>query len=391
MIYSTDFFSRLKITAALAVAVQLLSGCGTVVGNPKKPTNPPPSQGVSPDDILDPLDPATQTAISTMKLPTISFELGDLTSDDQGAAFALRDRPEQFDQNEDFKSDDTIMNQWSLRLEKIIDNMNNVTAAVNRSLESEDTEATEKKVKIKRKGVESRLSATIDKIEDKDGTRFEAAVCLGGRLAGFLTWNADQSKIIYTRDLASKAKMADDDLPLMSQLSIEKTDQGVKYLLKTSGSWSSHQPANADGPLFVDSTESLRMGDGKIELKYVADYFTAFPNDQKFEGDSYLVGRIHPTNQKAKSGKNKSQKEFVAYFKGLSQGTCRNGFDESSPTLWQPKANEPRFCLGRPLASNRFKTTLAFYETLSSLKSIGVPSRQSLAVPAFKAGLSCDE
>lgn len=384
---SLIFFLQLSIT------VGLTTGCGSIAGNPKKPTTPPPTQEITPvdPDPLDPQNPANQVTIAKMKLPTISFELGDLTSEDQVSAFALRDRPDQFDQNEDFKADDTVITGWSSRLEKIIDNMNMMTLAVNNALENEASEVTTQKIKLKKKGHERRISATIDKYDEGGNIRFEASVCLGGRLAGYLTWNADQSKVVYTRDLSSKAKNTDDDIPLMTQLTIEKSEVGTRYNLKTSGSWVANQPAQSDGNLFVEATETLRRNDGMIDIKYVADYFSTRPTDDKFEGDSYLVGRLHTTNLKGKSGKNRSQKEFVAYFKGSSQDTCRNGFDENLASIWLPKANEPRFCLGRPLANNRFKTLASFYETLTSLKPIGVLSRQTLSVPTFKDGLKCEE
>ncbi len=342
---------------ALLVLLPFQDGCGTIIGNPKKP---PSNDGENP---------------GFFKLPLIDFTLPDSAVEDDSdvAGFALQDDIEKGGQK-------TILIAWSKRFDRSLREINRLSERINNIIENERSNIIDGVLTFKGKG-EGQVGAVIQKLSNHSDYDFEALLCHGPTPVSHIRWAGDKSKIAVTRDFAPLVDDYEESIELLTSLVLEKTDI-LTIELRAFGEVNSDLPDDsAKG--FVERGIVTKDADTVITVKSVGDYYNE-PLPTTFGGSSYLTGRMIP--DPATGGKPYSQ-EFVGFYKSYS--FCKNGFDENADNLWDPTLGGPRFCVGRPAGMKKFGSFKELVKTVKSLEPVGILKSETLAPVAIETDLTC--
>jgi len=338
------------------------SGCGTVAGNPKKP-----STGSS---------PAPAGAI-VYTLPGLGFTVpADATADESSLLLA--------DDNIG-GSERGLLVATSRRLDRIVKQIDALSDKVTKIAAAERGAGNVDEVlRFKAKGAGGKLDGKLQPLAAGGSYAYEAVLCQNGTAFADFKWSEDGHRIALTRNFATKPDDGDDSFALVSQVTVTK-DDGVSLDVVSQGDMPDSELPGRDGDFLAEHVRARKLASGEVQLSLVGDRAAALPTPGEYEGDSYLVSRLIPKAAPA-SG---FQTEFVGYFKGF-QLFCRDGFDEAAPNLWQPGLTGPRFCIGRPFGGQRFTSQAQFKGTLADLQPVGLLSKTTLESVQLADDLSCD-
>jgi len=352
----------------------ILCGCGTIVGNPKKPATP---------------SAPAPTAI-VYELPKLNFSLPDeikgtatplpLADPSTAASLALID---------DVGNGDLgILIEWSRRVERIVKQIDGVTAQINQIVVHERQTNFDEVLKFQGRGQTGKLSGRLAELAAGDGYDFEAVLCFDGKVFTDFKWTKAGDKIELTRDFSMKPDGADESFPLLSRVLM--TSNGVVSLDVTNqGSWPEPQLPGGDGEFITERAQVLRLATSELDIKIVGDRGVAKAADGTYKGNVYLTGRLSPKATDP-AGKVSFDTEYAGYFSGFKAG-CQNGFDDEAADLWHPPlTGEPHFCVGRPLGGKRFTSLVEYYNTLSHLKTIGTLTKKDMTNVDLGSAASCD-
>jgi hypothetical protein len=357
----------MKTHVAVVAILALPLGCGTVVGNPRKPTDGTPKP----------------TAI-VYTLPELSFDVGDAGAEADPSALALRDDAALVEDAPTAEGDRTVLRGWSRRLDKIVAQINALSTRVTK-IAAQEREANDDDVlTFSGKGGDGRLSGRLEPLAGDATYAYRAVLCRDEAPFMELKWSADGKRVSLVRDFSAPSAADVETFALRS--AIEATEDDVlKLSIRTEGEWSDDAASTAG--YLVEASEATRDASGVIELRAVSDFGTAKPDP--FDGGAYLVGRLSPVAGPAGEGsRRKMSQAFVGYDRRFSE-RCGAGFDEAAADLWHPDGDGPRFCLGRPAGAKRFGSVAGFHATLADLQPIGIQPKAALAPVALPAGLSC--
>lgn len=367
------FFKKLNMLQKLMLLILVLplqDGCGTIVGNPKKPKTTP--ETVSP---------------VIFSLPSIDFSVPEsaVSDDTDAAGFNLAgDRNLLLQNGVEGAGQKTVLISWARRLDRTIQQINRLSNRINKIVESDKTVNNDGVLIFAAKGHDGQLGAKIQPLPAGDEYHFEAVLCHNNAVVSHLRWSEGGSKMEVTRNFATRVEQEDVADALVSRLIIDK-GAAVSIDLMTYGTASGDLP-EGEGKGFVEHAVVQKKENAEITVKAVMDIFAEEPSDLQFNGAYYLTGRMTPDQ---KTGGKPFAQQFVAYYQGYRL-LCKNGFDEDAADLWQPAVSSPRFCLGRPSGKPKFESFPHFVETVSALEDVGIVSKSTLAPVALAPGLGCE-
>lgn len=346
-----------EMSRILAYGLAVLAvGCGTVVGNPKKPA--------------DPGEP--KPAVTVYTLPLLEFDIGDTASADE-PSLKLQGEGD---------ADRTVLAGWGRRLERVIGQVNALSERVNRKAAALSEESSSDVQVFSGHGAEGRISGKLMPLPTGTDYAYAAVLCQDGRPFTRFLWSADGSRVSLARDFAPAFEDGVETFSLRSEVTIVK-GAATTLTIRNEGEWSDEEGGTSH--YLAEYTEATKSEAGEISLKAVAERDTARP--EVFDGDSYLVAKITPTDV-VEAGRRKMLQAFVGYDRRFDV-LCAAGFDEAATDLWRPDFQGPRFCLGRPAGGRRFGSVAAFYATLADLEPIGLAGKAELRTVAVPEDLSC--
>jgi hypothetical protein len=333
-------------------------GCGTIVGNPKKPPN-------NEND-----DPAF------FRIPVIDFSIPESAIEDDPDVAGLALQADDLEKG----GQKTILIAWAKRFDRSLKEINRLSERINKIIDSENSVVESGVLTFKGKG-QGQIGATIHKLLGGEIYAYEALLCHGSTPVSHIRWSEDKAKIAITRDFAPVVEDFKDSSQLLTSLTLETSDS-LSIDMRAFGESSGDLP---DEPAkgFVEHGIVTKDADNLITIKAVSDFYSQ-PVPEKFGGSSYLTGRMIPDQDTG--GKPYSQ-EFVGYYKSYS--FCKNGFDENAENLWLPTVKGPRFCIGRPAGMKRFGSFKDFVSTVKSLEPVGILKSETLAPVAIDTVLVC--
>lgn len=343
----------------LCVAVS--NSCGTVAGNPRKPTTE---------------DPPTQL-VELYKLPTINMDLGDATLEDSSLLLTA----------EGGAADKRVFNTYGRRFNQLLREINETSKRINDLAASNAEADTEQTIRVRGQGSDERLVARIG----PSATEFdyEAVLCANDQPLQLLRWTQDAGAIELWRDFSISRGTNGPSYSMTSAIKVEISEAGDIMLdMSSLGIWDDSDADISELASTVglaEKTYATRFNtDGIIELRSVADRYSG-EVPAAFDGDRYLVGRLYPRS----SGQSGYDATFIGYSNAANRLLCQAGFDEEAPDLWHPDAAGPRFCLARQQSGARFDNFAEFADFVATFSDVGIASKQEIEVVEMPAGLSC--
>jgi hypothetical protein len=348
----------------LCIMTCLMTACGTIAGNPKRPTTP-----------------AGSPVINTVYLlPNLDLDVEEETFTAETAPLMLR--------NDTFINQKGLINAQGKRFQKLLQELNATSARLNKILtESGEDDGTGRGIRVRNQGVKRQISAKIREIS-KDGFGFEGVLCSKDKPLQWIRWTPDRKKIELWRDFSGVQDDEASVYSLTSRIRASTNENGdLEVDLTSVGSWSDSDEDSQDGRGLLERTISVRKKDSQvITQRTVLDRFTGEP-PQIPEGDSYLVSRLYPRTQ----GKKGRDVAFVGYSKTLQRTACQDGFDENAPDLWKPDDTGPRFCMGHARDGVKIRDFDAFSSLVTSLEDVGLVRSKDLERIAMPQGLTCSD
>ncbi len=336
----------------LGLLLVLCTGCGTVVGNPKKPKEEP-----KPDAIV-------------FKVPELELTVPSEVKDDDAALSLLADGVPS-------NGDKTPLTAWAKRVDRALERINGFSQRVNRIIDKKEDDVQGGVLVFKNRGDDNLVSGKIQTLPAGGEFGYEAVLCYDGKLLTHMRWTEEGDKVELTRDFGVRTAESDDSWTFLSNVKVLKTDT-VSIDLDSQGT----VEEGIDGEDASSLTESshIEKDAAGFRLRMVADSRknAEMPADGAYDGNRYLVGQVTAAGA-----------EFVGYYKYMKLA-CKLGFDENQDDLWHPEAGSPRFCVGRPQGAKKFSAVSDFYDTLSRLEAVGVQPKAALHAVKFQDGLSCE-
>lgn len=373
VLFTKKLRSHRLLMLLLLILAPLQDGCGTIVGNPKKP--PPTNENVNPVVYSLPLIDFSvpESAVSETDSESVGLNLAGTSVQ----KLSLQKGGEGAGQK-------TVLVAWAKRLERTILQINRLAARINKIVESERTVNKDDVLIFKAKGHDNQLGAKIQQLPAGNEYKFEAVLCHNSAVVSHVRWTEDGSKMEVSRNFAAQVEQEDAPVSLVSRLVVEK-GAAVSIDLMTYGTSSGDLPDEA-GKGFVEHAVISRKENAEITVKSVTGLFAEEPADLQYNGAYYLTGRMTPD---AKTGDKPYVQQFVAYYQGYKL-LCKNGFDEDAADLWHPAAASPGFCLGRPAGQKKFDSFQNFADTVADLEGVGIVSRKTLAPVVLSPELGCE-
>lgn len=350
--------SNLHRAYVYALTLLFAPGCGTIVGNPKKPK--------------DPNQPAPTGLVYA--LPELDFDVGDVAGDTDTASELM------LVQDDPAEGDRSLLHAWGRRFAKVVMDINGLSRRVNKIVEEERAAGNDdENLVFKDKGTLHKLSGKVLPLADGGVYAYEAVICYEGKVFNHLKWSEDGGKVELTRDFAPKIADEDESYSVVSKIVATKGDSGAAKLeVLMNGQWDAMAQDGEDGKGVAEHGVVNRLASGELQVSSVVDRFAEKPADGAYEGDAYLVGRLVPGTA-TDAGKKHFDAEFLGYYDVLPR-CASTAFDEA----------DPKFCVGRPLGKKRFTSLAQYKATVETLKGIPVQSRKSLVGVALDASLSCE-
>ena len=348
----------------LCIMTCLVTACGTIAGNPKRPTTPTGSPVIN----------------TVYLLPNLDFDLGEETFSPETSPLMLR--------NDTFLNQKGLFNAQGKRFQKLVQELNGTSARLNKILtESGEDDGTGRGIRVQNQGLNRQISAKIREISE-DGFGFEGVLCSKDKPLQWIRWTTDRKKIELWRDFSQVQDAESTVYSLTSRIRADTKDNGdLEIDLTSVGSWSDSDEDSQDGRGLLERTISVRKKDSHmITQRMVLDRFTGEP-PQIPEGDTYLVSRLYPRTQ----GKKGYDVAFVGYSKTLQRTGCQDGFDENAPNLWTPDGTGPRFCLGHARDGEKIRDFETFSRLVKSLEDVGLVRSKDLERIAMPQGLTCSD
>ncbi len=327
-----------------------LIGCGTLVGNPKKPND------------------GTQS--SKIQWPVIELHFAeDITSVEEGATLHLIQAG-----NQRF----TAMHAVVKRMDRTFRDINAVVA----ELEAENVQEIGR---FSAQGPNKDVSISVQEMIEAEGQAYsyEAILCASngdGVRSPFLhmQWSKDGSRMRLVKDHKMSPWYPQNRLDFASEITLQREGDATFVALRNFGQLSGNSP-RIDGPGIAELTKAKWDAEGNVELAATIDRFQYPAASDVFTGDSYLVGRLGSVGGGA----------FVGYDKSLNR--CSLGFDETREDPFvRAQSGQPGFCLGRILGEAADFGADALDSALEELRDIGIVKSSELVPVAFDQHVRCD-
>ncbi|MFK7826674.1 MAG: hypothetical protein AB8G05_21210 [Oligoflexales bacterium] len=346
----------------------ILLGCGTIVGNPKKP-----------------VDDTTQTN-SNFAIPEINIDIPEEDVNTDSASLFLTDSDPYMDSSlflapRNLPRRKILLYSWVRRVNGVIKEINRISQKVNQ-ISATLAPNSSQQIVFAGQGEQGRLSGKIDPVSTEDAFAYQAVLCDEGEIFAHLKWSADASKIEFTKDFSSAALNSTLRTDYRVNAMVEQGEVGLNLSINSQGTWVEELVEESKGTSLLEFGDINFGVDNIYEIKTVSHRY----QDQlgaEVSGDSFLTGRLVPS----KVNSDKYFSEFLAYLK--SAETC-GSFSEDQSTIWNfENLGDDGWCYGSPLGRNTFRNLDALQRTYTNLETIGFASSQNLEVVSFDAGLTC--
>lgn len=335
----------------LVTSLSNLSGCGTLVGNPKKPGEGDDSQ-------------KNEIALPDFEyqLPNALIEEGDGYDDAAlhgGFSLAASGRY-------------TILHSSAFRMYQTVA----VTQKIIRRLANEDGVNTDGK--HFKKGENQNIDLVIGESSEQSEYEYESVFCNSGEIFLQLEWNDNKIRVI--RSLARNPLNENESTAYLAEFTISKSELGTGIEYIADGRYRKPLVTKVDGKLIREYVRYNRYLNNQITIESVHDWYN---DDDVLEGDIYTLAQMSAVENTG---------SFISYDKGLSP-RCdgivveENPLPEFSPLFFTPVASS--FCLGRVIGSDESFTPAQRLREYAKLKSLEVPSYQNIRSIGFDSSLSC--
>lgn len=374
VVHKKIFLKRIELL--ISFAILLIYGCGTIVGNPKKPD-----------------ETGSSSETSSYSIPEISFDLPEELLTEENSLQLTGSENSTLNLNAPvrraFDGKRTLLTDWSVRFSKITRELNRLSGKIN-IIASKLSPDSEGKISFLQRNTNSKLSGIISPIESDDFD-FQAVFCLGGVPFTHIRWQKEGNLVSYIRDFSVETEEANFSDRFKSELILRSVEENIEIETRVQGSSLKGILKPSQGNGIIESALAIKNSDGTISIRSVSDRYKESSSVSEFEGDVYIAGILTPlTDSGAKSGKFTT--DFVGYLNG--HRNCSSVFDEESDQLWDINALGPEsnsWCIGRPSGSRSFETEEQLEQTLLKLKSIGIQKKENLKNIELDSSLTCPD
>ncbi|NRA45325.1 MAG: hypothetical protein HRU09_10270 [Oligoflexales bacterium] len=344
----------------------ILVGCGTIVGNPKKP-----------------VDDSTQTQ-NTYAIPEINIEMPEedvntdsasllLTDQEADGGFSLSQR--------NIPKRKILLFSWVKRVNSVIREINRISRRVNQ-ISNGQSPNDSGQIIFANQGEQGRLSGKLETISSDDSMSYQAVLCDNGEVFAHLMWSQDGRKVELTKDFKSQALNSTLRTDYKVRAVAEIVGDGVDLVINSQGTWVEELVEESQGTSLLEYGNVNFSADKNYAIKSVTHRYQGELGTQ-LDGDSFLTGRLVPNA----ANSDKYFSEFLAYLK--SAESCGT-FSQDSNVVWNPESiGDDGWCYGSPLGRNNFRNLATLQRTYTNLEAIGFASTDKLETVSFTEGLSC--
>jgi hypothetical protein len=345
----------IETALVLWMSLWVFVGCGTLVGNPKRPQ-----------------DGSSATTPQVVSLPTINFALpaslvtlgSEEESETDGLGLIAARNPKF-----------TLLHAFSDRSNRIVQGVNEVIDFLRQ--ESVTTTGS-----FSGKGSQQRISGHV--VESSDPIfPYEAVVCFDDEPFLRLMFDESGERLRATKEFSKGALGEKLKSEFISEIDFEKSSTGTtSIVVRTQGKFpqAKSQRLRYDGPYLFETMRYTRSRSGAFSISGVNDWSDdALP--ASFEGDGYIVGQV------AEDGTGES----IGYRKA-SLLLCRGGFDEDAADLFTalPVRGEAGWCFGQAIGSATPYSSSEKIQAMKRLESVGVTKKSELQQLKGLSEATCD-
>ena len=344
----------------------ILGGCGTIVGNPKKP-----------------VDDTTQTN-NSYAIPEINIDMPeeDVNSDSNGFLLTNTDTPINLDLNRrDIPKRKILLYSWVRRVNSVIKEINRISRRVNQISSALPPNETQQII-FSNKGEQGRLSGKIEQITANGPLTYQAVLCDNNEIFTHLKWSEDGKTLELTKDFKSQALNNSLRTDYVVHAIAEQSDEGINFSINSQGTWVEELVEESMGTSLLEYGQVNFAQDNIYSIKTVSHRYQGDLGSE-LSGDSFLTGRLVP--KPATQGQYFS--EFLAYLKTAE--LCGT-FSQDPSIIWNPESiGDDGWCYGSPLGRNIFRNLEALQRTYTNLEAIGFATTDKLSPVNFEEGLTC--
>ena len=345
--------------------IVIFFGCGTIVGNPKKP-----------------VDDTTQT--NSYAIPEINISMPEEDVNTDGGALLLTDTDLSSGMNltrRNLNKRKVLLYSWVRRVNGVIKEVNRISRRINQ-ISATLTPNDSQQIVFANQGDDSLLSGKIESITADDTYAYQAVLCAGDDIFAHLKWSEDASKIALTKDFKAAAFNSSLKTDYKVRAVAEQSADSLNLQINSQGSWVEELVEESQGTSLLEFG-NINLGSDRIyEVKAVSHRYQDELGNE-ITGDSYLTGRLVPSLVNS----DKYFSEFLAYLKNAE--ACGT-FSEDQSVIWNPEnLGDDGWCYGSPLGRIAFRNLETLQRTYTNLEAVGYASTQSLETVSFDEGLTC--
>lgn len=378
--------NRLKFSLPIYSIILLFCiSCGTLVGNPKKPTD---TNNVE-VDLADFFLPEVSAEVPESGVDdSAALNLLSLSDKDDATASELRDSKSDLAFSLlDFPDRDSKLFLGSVRrIRHVLQDKRRTHRLVNKVLKSLSADgevpvSSESgwEVRFKGKGHKSQLSAVIDL--DSSNNQVTATVCVADQVASVAIWprvssyNVEDAgadgigPITSSMSLYRNFRRRPDESGAINEFEtyaqFTSVEGELQIDLRGAGAGPESLLGDTDGPRMLERSRVEISDSGDFQFTAISDRFGVGESHEASEVDTYLVGRLVKKNERRQS-------EYLGFTKNAPY--CPDEFDVNSQDIWKVDSlgELSGFCVGRPLGTREFGSVEQLEATVDRLKAVGV-------------------
>lgn len=317
----------------------IVVGCGTLVGNPKKPGDNKPASIV---------------------IPEIEFELPSaVTAEGEGIGLVNTAANKL-----------TIVHSWSYRTEKLLQQINKLFKRLN-------DDGVSGKGAFKSKGPDSGISGAISESSESD-FEYQAVICYKDKPFVHARWTTDGSHILVTRDFSTSPFKNEKKSTFASEIELIVKENSTQINIASEGERKKPKFETADGSMMSEYI-TMTHSEDNISISGINDWYSDLPENGDFAGDNYVVAKLDTSGEGS----------YIGYRKSILR--CGSGFDEDSADLFTgKKTGEPGFCIGRTIGAIKDFSAAELNAAIPDFEEIGVIKTEKLKRIELDDDLSCD-
>ncbi len=342
-------------TAYLVILANIFFACGTIVGNPRQPSEGEANNGNKPNNRLS-------------DLPTIDFEIPSEISQEQidssnsGLNLLAQEADADLESMPawDATNDDGhILRHLARHVTKVKQRLNSLLSTLNQSDELKTNG------KLMNFGARKNQNAKIEAIEGNPDFDFKLVACYNNTPYLELKWHSE-TKAIAATFVSGNALVKNAGERFYTKVELKNSESGREFVLKGSGRPISVDPAGK-GDHQTFSYRTTKLADGGLQYRGITSWFDSTVGPVEFEPTRYL----------AASSNEQGQGEVVGWRSG-----CSNDFDETN-------RQNPGWCFGRRINALEAYSESQKVAAMLRLAATGIETQSNLELIDFDKNLTC--